>query len=91
MVIDIHRNPLSLCQSLIQAGKETQSALENFVAEQAAHQGTHKELKQAIQKAHELELDLVRSRALLDAQGGQTGEPAAGSPTAARSKSPGNG
>jgi len=88
---DVKRQLARSQESLIQANKETQAALEKFAAEQAAHQGTHQELKNAIKKAHELELDLVRSRALLDAQGGQSGAPAAGSPTAVRSKSPGNG
>jgi hypothetical protein len=91
-VLDGVKRQLAMSQeSLIQANKETQSALEKFAAEQAAHQGTHQKLKKAIEKAHELELDLVRSRALLDAQSGQSGAPAAGSPTAARSKSPRNG
>jgi len=68
-------------ESLIQANKETHAALEKFAAEQAAHQGTHHELKKAIEKAHELELNLVRTRALLDAQNGQSGAPAAAKPT----------
>ena len=87
---DVKRQLARSQESLIQTNKETQSALEKFAAEQAAHQGTHQELKKAIEKAHELELDLVRSRALLDAQGGQSGAPAAVSPTAARGKTPGN-
>ena len=88
---DLKRQLARSQESLIQANKETQAALEKFAAEQAAHQGTHQELGKAIEKAHELELDLVRSRALLDAQGGQSGAPAAASPTAARGKSPRNG
>ena len=88
---DVKRQLARSQESLIQANKETQSVLEKLAAEQAGHQGTHQELKQAIQKAHELELDLVRSRALLDAQSVQSGTPAAVSPTAARGKSPRNG
>jgi ElaB/YqjD/DUF883 family membrane-anchored ribosome-binding protein len=88
---DVKRQLARSQESLIQANKETQSALEKFAAEQASHQGTHQELKKAIEKAHGLELDLVRSRALLDAQSGQSGAPAAVSPAAARGKSPKNG
>jgi chromosome segregation ATPase len=57
--------------ALIQAGKETKVALEKVAAEQAAHHSTQQELAKAIQKAHALELEVVRFRTLLDAQAGR--------------------
>jgi chromosome segregation ATPase len=88
---DVKRQLARSQESLIQANKETQAALEKFAAEQTAHQGTHQELKTAIEKAHELELNLVRARALLDAQDGQNGVAAAVAPITTRGKSPRNG
>lgn len=58
-------------EALIQAGKETKAALEKVAAEQSAHQSTQQELAKAIQKAHALELEVVRFRTLLDAQAGR--------------------
>ena len=58
-------------EALIQAGKETKTALEKVAAEQTAHHNTQQELAKAIQKAHALELEVVRFRTLLDAQAGR--------------------
>jgi len=58
-------------EALIQAGQETKAALEKVAAEQTAHQSTQQELAKAIQKAHALELEVVRFRTLLDAQAGR--------------------
>jgi chromosome segregation ATPase len=58
-------------EALIQAGKETKAALEKVASEQSAHQNTQQELAKAIQKAHALELEVVRFRTLLDVQTGR--------------------
>ena len=58
-------------EALIQAGKETKTALEKVAAEQTAHHSTQQELAKAVQKAHALELEVVRFRTLLDAQTGR--------------------
>jgi hypothetical protein len=55
-------------EALIQTGKETKTALEKVATEQTAHRSTQQELAKAIQKAHALELEVVRFRTLLDAQ-----------------------
>jgi chromosome segregation ATPase len=55
-------------EALIQAGKETKTAMEKVAAEQTAHHSTQQELAKAVQKAHALELEVVRFRTLLDAQ-----------------------
>ena len=77
-------------EALVQAAKDTQSALEKFAAEQTAHQTTQQELKKAIEKAHECELTAVRCSALLEASGQGT-PPAVVNPTAATARPPKNG
>jgi len=73
-------------EALVQAAKDTQSALEKYAAEQTAHQTTQQNLKKAIEKAHECELTAVRCSALLEASG-QGGAPAGVNPTATPGKS----
>jgi len=59
-------------EGLIQTGKETRGALEKLAAEQAAHQKTQQELRFAIEKAHALELDILRLRALQEGKSGRS-------------------
>ena len=77
-------------EALVQAAKDTQSALEKYAAEQTAHQTTQQELKKAIEKAHESELTAVRCSALLEASG-QGGVREVANPTAATGRPPKNG
>lgn len=56
-------------QAVIQSGQETQAALAKLSAEQYAHQQTQQQLKEAMEKAHTFELELVRCRTLLDISG----------------------
>ena len=56
-------------QAVIQSGQETQAALAKLSAEQSAHQQTQQQLKEAMEKAHTFELEVVRCRTLLGIAG----------------------